>query len=81
MGKTEFENVGVNVPELNCTATAAADATTNADGVASDYSVACTGTSDDGREVTMDGSTEDGEFVGKVEGEEVFRKDCVDEIC
>lgn len=81
VGKTEFENVGVTVPELNCTATAAADATTDADGVATDYSVACTGTTDDGKEVTMDGSTEEGVFVGEVEGEEVFRKDCNDEIC
>ena len=29
----------------------------------------------------MDGSTEEGVFVGEVEGEEVFRKDCNDEIC
>ena len=55
---------------------------TEADGVASDYSVSCTGTTTDGKEVALEGDTSNPPFVGKVDGEEVFSRDCLgDETC
>jgi hypothetical protein len=43
----------------------------------------CTGTTKDGKPVTLDGtadgdSVEKGSYVGKVDGQEVFSKDCLD---
>ncbi len=45
--------------------------------------LSCTGTTQDGKPVTLDGTADDdtaekGSFVGKVDGVELFSKDCLD---
>ena len=82
-GQDEFTTAGITLDgDLDCAATPSANATTDADGVASDYSVSCTGTTTDGKEVTLEGDTSNPPFVGKVDGEEVFSRDCLgDETC
>ncbi len=57
--------------QLDCTADVSADNT---------VTVACTGTTKDGKAATLDGTADDnklnnGRFVGKVDGQEVFSKD------
>jgi hypothetical protein len=57
--------------QLDCTADVSADNT---------VTVACTGTTKDGKAATLDGTADDdnldkGSFVGKVDGQEVFSKD------
>ncbi|MGZ8765866.1 MAG: hypothetical protein ACXW2C_09270, partial [Acidimicrobiia bacterium] len=59
---------------LDCTATATTD---------NKATLACTGTTKDGKPVTLDGKANDdsakkGSFVGKVDGQEVFSQDCLD---
>jgi hypothetical protein len=82
-GEDEFKKAGITLDgDLDCTATPSDNATTDADGVASDYSVSCTGTTADGKEVTLNGDTSNPPFVGKVDNEEVFSRDCLgDETC
>ncbi|HEX7248742.1 MAG TPA: hypothetical protein VF351_11650 [Actinomycetota bacterium] len=84
-GTAAFEQEGLEVSEvLEC----ASDSTGGADRV----NVTCSGTSDDGRELRLDGEVaareQDisvdairGSFVGTVDGEEVFSEDCLGDRC
>jgi hypothetical protein len=74
-GSAVFEDNGYPLSKrLACTATVSSD------NVAT---VACTGTTKDGKPVTLDGTANDdtakkGSFVGKVAGQTVFSQDCLD---
>ena len=84
-GTAAFEQEGIEVSDvLECTS--------NSTGGAERVSVTCSGTSDDGRELELDGEVaareQDisvdalrGSFVGTVDGEEVFSEDCLGERC
>ena len=84
-GTAAFEQEGLEVSDvLECTA--------NSTGGADDLTVTCTGVSDDGKELALEGSVsaneEDvsvdairGSFVGTVDGEEVFSEDCLGDGC
>lgn len=84
-GTAAFEREGLEVSDvLECTA--------NSTGGAEDLRVTCTGVSDDGKELALEGSVsaqeEDinvdairGSFVGTVNGEEVFAEDCLGDGC
>jgi hypothetical protein len=79
-GVTEFENVGVNLEgDLDCNITEKPGSTDENGDPA--YLVECTGTTEDGKEVTLSGDTDQGSFVGKVDGEQVFEKDCIGSDC
>ena len=79
-GATEFENVGVTLNGgLDCTLTEKTGVTDENGDPA--YTIACTGTTDDGKPVTLDGDTEQSSFVGKVDGEQVWAKDCIGSDC
>jgi hypothetical protein len=68
----EFERRGVTLdgtPECSATSPAMGE-----------YSVTCTGRTDDGREATLVGEDPGegpSEFVGSVDGDELFRQECV----
>lgn len=80
-GTAAFEGEGLEVSDvLECTA--------NSTGGAEKINVTCTGTSDDGRELALEGTVTGreqdinvdairGSFVGTVDGEEVFAEDCL----
>lgn len=84
-GTAAFEREGLEVSDvLECTA--------NSSGGAEKLSVSCTGTSDDGKRLALEGTVsareEDisvdairGSFVGTVDGEEVFAEDCLGDRC
>ncbi|HVF07450.1 MAG TPA: hypothetical protein VNC60_02640 [Actinomycetota bacterium] len=84
-GTAAFEQQGLEVSDvLECTS--------NSTGGADRVSVSCSGTSDDGRELALDGEVaareQDisvdairGSFVGTVDGEEVFSEDCLGDRC
>ena len=84
-GTAAFEREGLEVSDvLECTA--------NSSGGAEKLSVSCTGTSDDGKRLALEGTVsareEDinvdairGSFVGTVNGEEVFAEDCLGDRC
>jgi hypothetical protein len=84
-GTAAFEQEGLEVSDvLECTS--------NSTGGAERVSVTCSGTSDEGRELVLDGEVaareQDisvdalrGSFVGTVDGEEVFSEDCLGERC
>lgn len=84
-GTAAFEQQGLEVSDvLECTA--------NSTGGAKELSVTCTGASDDGKELALEGtvSAEEqdvnvdairGSFVGTVDGEEVFSEDCLGDGC
>lgn len=84
-GTAAFEREGLEVSDvLECTA--------NSSGGAESLSVSCTGTSDDGKRLALEGTVsareEDikvdairGSFVGAVDGEEVFAEDCLGDRC
>ena len=79
-GATEFKNVGVDLDgSLDCTLTEKPGTTDeNADPA---YTLKCTGTTVDGQEVTLDGDTEQASFIGKVDGRQVWAKDCIGSDC
>jgi hypothetical protein len=72
-GKAKFDDEGYNIDgKLSCTAEIRADEQR--------ASVSCTGTTEDGRPVTLEGEADEdkvreGTYVGKVDGEEVFSGD------
>jgi hypothetical protein len=74
-GTETFKEKGAELKErLDCTADVTSDNTAT---------LSCTGTTLDGRPVTLDGTADDdtaekGSFVGKVDGQELFSKDCLD---
>jgi hypothetical protein len=84
-GTAAFEQEGLEVSDvLECTS--------NSTGGAERVSVTCSGTSDDGRVLELDGEVAAREqdisvdalrgwFVGTVDGEEVFSEDCLGERC
>lgn len=84
-GTAAFEQQGLEVSDvLECTS--------NSTGGADRVSVSCSGRSDDGRELALDGEVaareQDisvdairGSFVGTVDGEEVFSEDCLGDRC
>ncbi len=84
-GTAAFEREGFEVSDvLECTA--------NSTGGVEKLSVTCTGISDDGQELALEGEVssqeEDisvdairGSFVGTVDGEEVFAEDCLGDSC
>ena len=84
-GTAAFEREGLEVSDvLECTA--------NSSGGAEELRVSCTGTSDDGKRLALEGTVsareEDisvdairGSFVGTVDGEEVFAEDCLGDRC
>jgi hypothetical protein len=79
-GAAEFENVGVELQDgLDCNLTEKPGATNeNGD---PEYMLTCTGTTVDGEDVTLEGDTEQASFVGSVDGEEVWSKDCIGSDC
>lgn len=84
-GTAAFERQGLEVSDvLECTA--------NSTGGVEEVTVTCAGTSDDGKELALDGSVSAnerdvsveairGSFVGTVDGEEVFSEDCLGDGC
>jgi hypothetical protein len=79
-GADEFEAVGVSLRgALDCNLTEKPGVTDENGDLA--YSLECVGTTDDGKEVTLSGDTDGGSFVGKVDGEQVFEKDCIGSDC
>ncbi len=78
-GSAEFANKGYPLEHrLRCTATVS---TTD-----EKATVACTGTTKDGRPVTLDGQADNqkdlrGSFVGKVGGNAIFSRDCLGTKC
>jgi len=84
-GTAAFEQQGLEVSDvLECTA--------NSTGGAKELSVTCTGASDDGKELALEGTVSAdeqdinvdairGSFVGTVDGEEVFSEDCLGDGC
>jgi hypothetical protein len=74
-GSAAFKENGYPLEKrLVCTANVTSDNTAT---------LACTGTTKDGKPVTLDGTADDdsagkGSFVGKVDGHEVFSQDCLD---
>jgi hypothetical protein len=79
-GATEFENVGVEIQgDLDCTL-AEKPGVTDENGDPA-YTLGCTGLTITGEEATIDGDTEQSSFVGKVNGEEVWSKDCIGSDC
>jgi len=86
-GEAEFAKAGVSVEGgLDCAATAK-PASTSGTTDASAFTVECTGTTNDGKGVTLngdgtqDGDTERGTFVGKVDNEQVFETKCLGPSC
>jgi hypothetical protein len=75
-GTETFKEKGHELKErLDCKATVDPSDNTAA--------VSCTGTTLDGKPVTLDGTADDdtaekGSFVGKVDGTELFSQDCLD---
>ena len=84
-GTAAFEQQGLEVSDvLECTA--------NSTGGAKELIVSCTGASDDGKELALEGTVSAdeqdisvdairGSFVGTVDGEEVFAEDCLGDGC
>lgn len=74
-GSAAFKENGYPLEKrLVCTANVTSDNTAT---------LACTGTTKDGKPVTLDGTADGdtldkGSFVGKVDGQEVFSRDCLD---
>lgn len=83
-GTLAFEREGFELPEsLDCEAAST--------GGAERVDVRCTGTAKDGRELVLEGEAQTGSaeignairgsFVGKADGKEVFREDCLGDDC
>ena len=74
-GTETFKEKGAELKErLDCTANVTND---------NKATLSCTGTTLDAKPVTLDGTADDntakkGSFVGKVDGQELFSKDCLD---